>query len=158
MWFNCKILRPGVVTVFAGRPFMQTPRIRCFYTQCDPHALKIDCILFVFYSYVLVLYLYVARLLLAWCFSHNHFKRIYTVELATCPQTSKQGFELRSILHFRIAIFVPPIVSKCQIRYYVYPFTVRTVSLKIFTITVDSTENTAKSRQLLMRNLVERRI
>ena len=47
--------------------------------------------------------------------------------LQLCPQTSKLGSELRPIFRIHFAIFVrtPPIVSKCEISYYIYTFIVR---------------------------------
>ena len=64
------------------------------------------------------------------------------MKLATLPANFKLGFELRSTfrIHFAIFLRIPPIVSKCEISYYVYT----DVSFKIFTIIVDQTENTAK--------------
>ena len=47
--------------------------------------------------------------------------------LQLCPQTSKLDSELRPIFRIHFAIFVrtPPIVSKCEISYYIYTFIVR---------------------------------
>ena len=61
--------------------------------------------------------------------------------LQLCPQTSKRGpYYIR--IHFITFVRTLPIVSKCEISYYVCTFIVR--KFQNFTIIVDQIENTAK--------------